>query len=889
MNLKIKLISILTIFAMLLTLIPNIPVFAANGITKLIVHYHRYDNKYSGNIDATALNNNAAGTISEKTTDEYGLKMTFNFSGSSSDAYIGFTVKEDSVFPKDKKYVRAKDSLAEVWLIDGDARAYNSPQLINSNLIVKKNNKSYIAVEDSTNLLNLTYKYGKNGYVFDGAAKGTIDILTIYHDKDYFEINVNSNRIGANVTTNMLNYYTDVVFNDVDGFMQNNKYYLSLPYIERLLQIGTLTINNNSYLLNRQNSAYDQITAAAAPEQVGFNSEKLNKIDDYINNEINQGFPGAAVIIVKDGKIVKNTAYGYLKKYDTAFVDGAYQPAQLLPQSQWEKASVNSLWDLASNTKMYATNYAIQKLVSEGKLNLDQSISTFPGWQNYKDSYVTYTGNWVIGKGLTKAVTGKETVTVRDLLHHSGGNIPDPQYPNKNIAGDLWYQSSDFTNRAKIIDIICKTPLQYQPRTSISYSDLDFMILGLLVEQVSGMSLDKYVENEIYGKLELSHTVFNPLQKGFSKSEIAATELNGNTRDGHINFGLMEDGSPVNIRKYTLQGEVHDEKAWYTMGGVSGHAGLFSTTGDMAVLTQLMLNGGIYNGTQVFTKEVADQFTAPYSVDPTKVDSSTYGLGWRLASKSSSYWYFNWGPSRSTYGHQGWTGTLTIIDPVYNMTITMLTNLRHSSIINNNLDFDGYKNYSIGDFGPITGLIYNALMTDKTPLNSVKLNLDKTNLERNQTANISLTGFGKGGTPLDLTNAVINYTSSNPDTASIDNGVVTAKNTGSADIYASVSLNGVTVDSNKAKVEVTTSIASIRRLIDEYQKKGELTSPLLPQLNNSLSQAEKFINDKKQKQAVGHMEDFIKHLNNAPMENNISKAAKDILNSDAKALIKQWS
>lgn len=808
MHSKKKIVSIITIIAMLLSLIPAGPVFAEPGKMKLIVHYHRFDNKYTGNIAAVTLDRQVPGKISKKTTDDYGLEMTFSFANTADNAYIGITVKEDTVFPNDKRYVRAQNGIAEVWLLDGDARVYGEPQLINSDFIVKKNNKAYAAVEDLTDLLNLTYKYGKNGYVFDGADKGTADILTIYRDKDYFEINVDTNRIGANVTTNMLNYYTGTVFNDVDGFRKDNKYYLSLPYMERLFQIGTLCINNNNYLMKKQDAAYDQITNAAAPEQVGFSSEKLNKVDDYINKEINDGFPGAAVIIVKDGKIVKNTAYGYLKKYDTAYVDGAYQPAQPLPSSQWEPATVNSLWDLASNTKMYATNYAIQKLVSEGKLNLDEKISSFPGWENYKDSYVIYTGDWTLGgKGNLPStpVTGKETVTVRDLLHHSGGNIPDPQYPNRAVAGGLWYQNSDSANRSGIIDIICKTPLQYKPRTTIKYSDLDFMILGLLVEQITGMPLDKYVESEIYGKLGISHTVFNPLAKGFSKSEIAATELNGNTRDGNISFGTMDDGSPVNIRKYTLQGEVHDEKAWYSMGGVSGHAGLFSTTGDMAVLTQLMLNGGIYNGTQVFTKEVADQFTAPYSVSGTQstLDSSTYGLGWRLASKTGSYWYFNWGPSRSTYGHQGWTGTLTIIDPVYNMTITMLTNLRHSPVDNPPNGFVGYENYSIGDFGPITGLIYQALITDKTSLDS-------------------------------------------------------------------------------------TSVDSIRTLMEEYEKSQELTGPLIPQLSNSLTQAEKFFNENKQEQAVTHMEDFLKLLNNPPMSSHISKSAKAELNSHASALIKEW-
>jgi len=712
---------------MLLSIIPIGSIFAAEGTTQLIVHYYRTDGKYNKDIKATSLDGKIKGKVSKTTTDEYGLKMTFNFTNIDNNGYISLKVKDDSVFPKDKRYVRAKNGVAEVWLIDGDARIYSKPQSIDSAIIIKKDNKKYVAVEHLTNVFNLTLGYGKNGYIFDGAAIGSADILTIHHDRDYFEININTNKISSNVTANMLKEFTDLVFYDVDGFKQDNKYYLSLGYIERLFQVATLVVDNKDYLLKKQDVAYDKITYAAAPEQVGFSSEKLDKIDDYINQQVKDGFPATAMIVVKDGKIVKESAYGYLKKYDTAYVNGAYEPAKLLPKSQWEPATVDSLFDMASNTKMYATNYAIQKLVSEGKLNIDQTISSLPGWENFKDSSVIYTGKWTLGGtgGLSGAkIIGKETVTVRDLLHHSGGNIPDPEYPNKTSAGDLWYQTDDSTNRDGIIDAICKTPLKYAPRTSIAYSDVDFMMLGLIVEKITGMPLDKYVEKNIYNKLGISSTVFNPLNKGFKQSKIAATELNGNTRDGNINFGLMEDGSPVNMRKYTLQGEVHDEKAWYSMGGVAGHAGLFSTANDMGVLTQLMLNGGIYNGKQIFTKEVANEFTTPYSADPSKVDQSTYGLGWRMHSKSSSaYYYFNWGPSRSTYGHQGWTGTLTIIDPVYNMTITILTNLRHSEVVTPPNGFAG-STYPIGSLAPISGMVYESLMSEKTPVDNSNTSID---------------------------------------------------------------------------------------------------------------------------------------------------------------------
>jgi len=688
--------------------------FAAEGDTRLIVHYYKGDGNYEGSIKASLFDGNVTGTVLEKTVNEYGLQMTFQFDGKNDDAYIGVVVPEDRVYPDDLRYVRAKNGVAEVWLIDGDARVYDRPLAIPAEHVLKKGNKGYVAVEDLTDLLHLTYKYGQNGYVFDGAPRATVNILTIYHDRDYFEINVDTNRIGSNVTGNMVNAYNNFVFSDVDGFKQNDKYYLSLGYIERLFQLAHLTFDGQNHLLEKQFTAYDQIRHAGKPEEVGFSSAKLNEMDQYVQQQIDDGFPAAAIIVVKDGKIVKESAYGYAKKYNTPLVDGSYKPAELLPREQWEPATTGTLFDLASNSKMYATNYAIQKLVSEGKLNLDQKLVDFPGWENFNDDYTVYTGKF------TKGEKGKATITIRDILHHYGGLIPDPEYPNLNSAGDLWYQTQDPTDRKGIIDAISKTPLQYKPRTVFAYSDVDYMILGLLVEQITGKALDQYVEQDIYAKLGITNTMFNPLKKGISSSRIAATELNGNTRDGNITFGNQADGTPVNIRSYTLQGEVHDEKAWYSMAGVAGHAGLFSTVGDMGVLTQLMLNGGIYNQSQLFTQEVIDEFITPYHVNPNSVDSSTIGLGWRVHSKSAAaYYYFNWGPSRSTYGHQGWTGTLTIIDPVYNMSITILTNFRHSPVISPPNGFDGGR-FALSDMVTLSAQVYRALIWDKEQYSKIQ-------------------------------------------------------------------------------------------------------------------------------------------------------------------------
>lgn len=707
-------VGLVAAMALAATAIPAGASWAAPD-TRLTLHYYSAGNQHRPDFRASTLDG-AAAIAGSSTSDGLWTTEEFTFPGAAADAYLGFVVAGDGTFSTDKRYVRATNGEAAAWIVDGDARVYGQPQKIDPATIVKKHLEAYVAVDDLPASLGVTATRGTNGYVFDGKAAGSLDILTLRDVRDYVEIATATNRIGSNVTGNMLAEYTDQVFSDVDGFAANGTYYLSFDAIERLFQVGTLVTDDGEYVLPRTTSAYDTVEKAAKPEDVGFDSAKLAALDDYLNDQMAQGASSLALSVVKDGKLVKESAYGYAKKYDTPLVDGTYQPAQLLPKDQWQPATVDTLYDLASNTKMYATNYAIQQLVSDGKLDLDRTLQSFPGWENFTDANSVYTGKWTVGgTGGIKAVrTGKETVTIRDILHHEGGLIPDPEYPNRTSAGALYYQSSDISDRSGIVDIISKTPLMYQPRTAFAYSDVDFMILGLLVEQISGTTLDTYFADNIAAPLGLAHTTYRPLDHGFRTDQIAPTELNGNTRDGNVSFGTLDDGTPVPMRTYTLQGEVHDEKAFYTMGGVAGHAGLFSTVGDMAALTQLMLNGGIYNGHQLFTQEVANEFTTPHAVDPAKVDAATVGLGWRVHSKSASaYYYFNWGPSRSSYGHQGWTGTLTIIDPVQNMTITILSNFRHSPVVSPPNGFGGAA-FDIADLVPVSARVYNALqVTDK--------------------------------------------------------------------------------------------------------------------------------------------------------------------------------
>ncbi len=401
-----------------------------------------------------------------------------------------------------------------------------------------------------------------------------------------------------------------------------------------------------------------------------FSSKKLKKVDQLINEEIKKGFPGAELLILKDGKIIKHSRYGYKLRYD--------ENGQPLPHP--EKLTKNTLFDLASNTKMYATNFALMKLVSEGKLDINKPV------HNYLPEYQ---------KG------GRESRTVRDLLTHTAGYAPTVDFfSHKNQLGPAYFSQ----NKKQTAYLLTQqVPFQTGRHIKMQYSDIDFMLLGLLVERITKMPLDSYVEKEIYQPLGLQHTLFNPLKKGFTKQACAATELKGNTRNGAIDF--------ENIRHYTLQCEVHDEKAFYSMGGVSGHAGLFSTADDLAVLTSVLLNRGGYGDITLFNASTIDAFTGPSDFD------ISMGMGWRRAANGEYKNRFGPYASPYTFGHTGWTGTLTIIDPFYDLAIILLTNRKHSPVTVEKADDGAIEkisfvgdNFETGQYGSIVSLIYEAML-----------------------------------------------------------------------------------------------------------------------------------------------------------------------------------
>ncbi|MFL0266812.1 TIM-barrel domain-containing protein [Candidatus Clostridium radicumherbarum] len=179
----------------------------------------------------------------------------------------------------------------------------------------------------------------------------------------------------------------------------------------------------------------------------------------------------------------------------------------------------------------------------------------------------------------------------------------------------------------------------------------------------------------------------------------------------------------------------------------------------------------------------------------------------------------------------------------------------------------------------------------KPKLVSVNLTADKTSLERNISTQLVVTPKLDDGTIVDLKNTTVEYFTSNPTVAAVDKntGVITGGNVGTAEVSVKVTFEGITVESNKITVKVDTSIASIERMISSYTTSGDLVGPLVSQLTNNLAQAKHFTEQGKTNEAITHMEDFIKHLNNPPMDSRISDTAKNILNLDSKALVDKWS
>ena len=319
-----------------------------------------------------------------------------------------------------------------------------------------------------------------------------------------------------------------------------------------------------------------------------------NQVAVIVTEGITEGeMPGAVVVVANRHRVL----------YQQAFGDRQIEPTR-------EKMTVDTVFDLASLTKPIATATSVMRLVQLGEIDLDQPVST------YLPEF---------------AAAGKEAITVGDLLLHVGGLIPDNALADYEEGPDVaWKQ-------------ICELKPMAARGERFAYSDVGFIVLGKLVERVSGKSLDRFARDEIFLPLDMKRTTFVP------------------------NRALAADAAPTEQRGGRwMRGEVHDPRA-YRLGGVAGHAGLFSTAGDLVRYGQMMLSKG--------DGGVLDPATFTTMTKRRKVPRGTRTYGWDHRSPYSS----NRGESFSdaAVGHGGFTGTVIWIDPELERVFIFLSNRLH--------------------------------------------------------------------------------------------------------------------------------------------------------------------------------------------------------------------
>ena len=366
--------------------------------------------------------------------------------------------------------------------------------------------------------------------------------------------------------------------------------------------------------------------------------------DSLISASIGALIPGAVFLVARDGRVIHERAFGYRQMNDYAGLRLASPPA----------LRTSTMFDLASVTKVMATTFAIMLLADRGKVDVDAPVSRY--LPDFRGPH-------------------QDSITVRHLLQHSSGLV---QWQ------PLYYHAA---NSAQTYAVIRDMPLGWGVGDARHYSDLGFMLLGYIVERVSGVSLDAFLQQNLYRPLGLRSTTFSPKAHGFA--EFAATEQ-GNVYERHMvydsTFGYRYRGDPTawnGWRQYVLNGEVDDGNAFYANGGVAGHAGLFSTAADLRVLLDLLNNRGAYHGRQYIRREVIDEFL-------TRDKYQNY-LGWQAPRDLPA----------GSFSHTGFTGTYVLGVPKYKLSIVLLTNRQ-----NMGPDARGY----FPDLGPLQQAVSKAIV-----------------------------------------------------------------------------------------------------------------------------------------------------------------------------------
>ncbi len=348
----------------------------------------------------------------------------------------------------------------------------------------------------------------------------------------------------------------------------------------------------------------------AKPESVGMSSARLQLLDDIIQEAIDRkDFPGADLLVARKGKIVWRKAYGN---------------RQWVPELAL--MDISMIFDMASITKPVATATSIMILAERGRLHL---------WSKVKD-YVPDFADYVDEEEKTE-----EDTYIWHLLTHTSGL---PPFVTTEELKEKYGESVDLES---MVEHIAHMEKLSPPGKEFLYSDLGYILLSYIIKDVSGKTLAGFAEENIFRPLNMGHSLFIPPEELYPRC--VPTEV--------------VDGKP-------LVGIVHDPRA-RMMGGVAGHAGLFSTADDLAIFAQMMLNGGEFKGVRILSPLAVERMREIYRV----VDFAGRGMGWDLDSSYSTNQGDLFGPN--AFGHTGYTGTSLIIDPDTETFVIFLTNRVH--------------------------------------------------------------------------------------------------------------------------------------------------------------------------------------------------------------------
>ncbi len=377
------------------------------------------------------------------------------------------------------------------------------------------------------------------------------------------------------------------------------------------------------------------------------------EIDSILQSQVEHDkIPGAVILIKENNKVIYRHAFGYAQKYD--FNRNLLKPP--------ERMTFNSLFDIASLTKVIGTTTSIMLLADRGQIKVDDPVGKYIEAFNAPD---------------------KKEITIRHLLTHTAGLFE--WYP-------LYYLAS---NRQDCFRLIEGLPLVSPVGEQRRYSDLGFVLLGEIIENVSGMPLEMFMTQNVFHPLGMKNTTFNPLASG-GYGKIAATSA-GNpyerrmVYDSTLGFKIKEidpaqwDG----WRTYILKGEVNDGNAWYANGGISGAAGLFSTARDLQKIVDMLMNKGWAGSKQFISWNTVDDFLTK--------DKFNNGLGWMMDPGNS----FMRNAPGGSFGHTGFTGTSIAVIPEKNLSVILLINRQNCGLQDNG------EYYNVN---PVRLQIFNAVM-----------------------------------------------------------------------------------------------------------------------------------------------------------------------------------